>query len=125
LEIKSKVARQSVYDWVPKLKKNGLIEIKPTGSGNESYGLTEQGWMLAAGLNLDPDKAPARLREKYLATMKQIRELHTQNADMWLPIIRQVWIDRKAPSGWSLTLKMKAQRDGRVKFYFKSGTKRQ
>ncbi len=121
LEIKSKVARQGVYDWVPKLQKNGLIEVKDPLSGNERYGLTEKGWIFAAGLKLDPDKVPIHIQEKYLTMIKQNKELFTQNAELWLPIIRQVWIDRRARPGWSLTLKMRAQRDGHVKVDFHTG----
>jgi len=119
LQKRTLIATQSVYDWIPKMQKAKIIEVKSTGKSRTGldmkyYGLTERGWVIASGLITDPEglaHIPSDLRGK----LTRLREIRERDIEMWIHVIRQVYVARKAAPGWRFMLLLQADKDGNVK----------
>jgi DNA-binding PadR family transcriptional regulator len=129
---KRNIPTQSVYEWIPRMLKDGLIEEDESqrresrvGLPQRYYRLTVDGWVAASGL-VSNIKIPGSESLPGLAVYVDIsarrqKQRREQQIQPWLHVIRQVYITERAAPGWSLTLTMKSDKDGKVKSKISAG----
>jgi len=131
LESRAGVARQTVYDSIPKLKRRGEIEVvgKPTisraGLAVERYGLTDRGWFSVAILNPDlTQKAREMIGSRFDEYQERIQRSREEQLERWIELIRPVLQTRRAPPGWGFRLEIIANAEGLVRSRVQTGFRR-
>ena len=131
LERRARVARQTVYDSIPKLKRRGEIEVvgKPTlshaGLPVERYRLTDRGWFSAAVLNPDlTDTARRIIGPRFDEYEERGQRFREGELERWFQLIRPVWKTRRAPPGWGFRLEIEANAQGLVTGRVQMGLRR-
>jgi len=120
LERKAKLARQTIYDNVAKLKRLGIIEVAETGRSRtglpmERYRLTQRGWYCVAVRHRELEK---KAREALGARFEQYKErirLHREeDFKRWTQLIHDVYTAGRASPGWRFLWEIEADKNGRV-----------
>lgn len=133
LERRSGVARQTVYDSIPKLKLRGEIEVvdrgkSRTGLDIEWYRLTERGWFSAAILNPDHPHLTERARKmigrRFDEIEEAVRARREERLQRWVQLIGPPLKTRRAPPGWFFRLEIEANSKGLVMSRVQSGFRR-
>jgi DNA-binding PadR family transcriptional regulator len=133
LECRSGVARQTVYDSIPKLKLRGEIEVADRGKSRtgldiEWYRLTERGWLSAAILNPDHPHLTERARKMIGRRFDELEEtIQTRREEQfqrWLQLIGPPLKTRRAPAGWFFRLEIVANSKGLVTSRVQTGFRR-
>jgi DNA-binding PadR family transcriptional regulator len=129
IEKVAKVARQTLYTLLSRMRTAGWVEVASTGTSRvglpvEYYRLTKLGLFRAATMN--PDLTSA-VRSVFGAEFEEF-EKRRQSAPMArfrqeLSIAEQVFERRTAPPNWFLTIQLKADEHGHVQHWFKTGIK--
>jgi DNA-binding PadR family transcriptional regulator len=122
---RQKIPSQSIYDWIPKMLKDDLIEEDKSkrkesraGLPQRYYKLTYRGWIFASGLVSNPKMKIPEPAKGLIIREEQARE---HSVEPWIDVIRQVYVSGKAAPGWSLSLTLKADKDGNVKRHISAG----
>jgi len=127
LQKQAKAARQSVYDWVPRMERLGWIEVdrverSRVGLPVKYYKLTDLGLFRAAGVAADmSEDIRRRLGAKY--EEYEVRSMRSRviDIDRWIQVIREVVRSGKAAPDWEFKLEIKANKQGRVTYSVSSG----
>lgn len=124
-----KIASQSIYDWIPKLQRQGFIrtvgEPKKTRTNLDSYDyeLTDQGIACVATRN--PDLPKSKIRQeyfnKYVSYTTYAQKEKVEHVETWLQLIRQVVQTGKGTPGWGIGLEMRADENGRIRYAVQAG----
>ena len=120
LERKARVARQTVYDNVSKLKRLGIIEVAETGKSRtglrmERYRLTERGWYCVAVRHPDLEKQARQVLGPRFGQYTERIRLHREGEfQRWTQLIHDVVTVGRASPGWCFLWEIEADKEGKV-----------
>jgi DNA-binding PadR family transcriptional regulator len=120
LEREAKLARQTVYDNVRKLKRFGIIEVAETGKSRtglpmERYRLTERGWYCVAVRHPDLEKRARQVLGPRFGQYTERIRLHREGEfQRWTQLIHDVVTVGRASPGWRFLWEIEADREGRI-----------
>jgi DNA-binding PadR family transcriptional regulator len=124
---RAKIGQQTLYNWVGRMKRWGWIKVVSTGRSRvglpiEFYRLTKLGQFRASTLN--PDLTPAirsALGPQFEEFQERQRQARLMRFRQEMNIAQQVLTQEKAPPNWFLTMELRADDQGRLKHYFRTG----
>jgi DNA-binding PadR family transcriptional regulator len=130
LERHSGVARQTVYDSIPKLKRRGEIEVVGRGKSRagldiEWYRLTERGWLSATILNPDLTERARKIIGGRLNELEEtVQARREEQLQRWVQLIGPPLKTRSGPPGWFFRLEIVADSKGLVTSRVQTGIHR-
>jgi len=120
LEGRTKLARQTVYDNVRKLKSLGVIEVAETAKSRaglpmERYRLTQRGWYCVAVRHPDLEKRARQvLGPRFGQYSERIRTHREEEFQRWTQLIHDVLTTGHASPGWRFLWEVEADKEGKV-----------
>jgi DNA-binding PadR family transcriptional regulator len=128
LQKRTKLARQTVYDWVPRMEKLGWIKVARTeksrvGLPVKYYELTDRGWFRAAVLAPSLSaKIRERLGSKYAEYEERQKVFYERQLEPWFQMIREILRSGRIPNPrWRLSLDIRAKKQGGVRCRVRAG----
>ena len=126
----TRLAKKSVDLWIPRLKAGEWITVqrverKRGPNPSEFYTLTDLGrYRVAASssiAHLSSNQRKRLGRTKYEAYVDRGLLARQQKAEHWSQLVREAFLAEKATPGWYLTLNIRANEAGRMRWKAKVG----